>query len=123
MNWAKPSRGGDAHPSRGSTRRRVGMPRIPGAPVQRVNGGRPHGELGCVGAANDNRTRAPKAAHNRRVIRRDEIRQSGKAVRRCLALLVDIHLNCDRNSEQRPRFSQQWKRAIGSGCRNNCLFG
>ena len=62
--------------------------------------------MDCAAAADDNRTGSAKVAHNRRVAGCDEISEGGKAVRCCLTLLVDIHLDCDWNSEQRPGFGQ-----------------
>src|SRR5208337_1981793 len=62
-------------------------------------------------------------AHNRRIARGDEIGKGGEPVRGRLPLLVDIHLDGHRNTEQRSGRGELLERAIGRCCLSERLIG
>ena len=74
---------------------------LKGSAAKRVVRGPAHGELRGVGAPHDDRAGFEEVAHHRRVVRSDEIRERGEAVRGRLSSDVHVFLDGDRNTVQR----------------------
>src|ERR1700735_1624843 len=99
------------------------MPRIEGAPVQRIVRGETHGNFRSVGAADDDGTRIAKIADEWRVVVGDEIGEGWDSVGGCVTSLVYVHLDCDRDTEERPLLGQRLEFLIGGGCLGERLIG
>ena len=88
------------------------VPGIEGPAPQRVVRRRPHREFRGIGAAHDNRTRVEQVTHERRVVRRDQARQRGQAVRGGLPGNVDVLLDGHRNAVERSERSAPHHRPV-----------
>ena len=99
------------------------MPGVPGAPVQRIDGRETHGNFRRVGAAYDNGAGLAKVTNQGCVGRCDGIGQNGQPVGRRLALLVDVHLDGDRDPEEWSWVGKRLQLAVRNCGLGQCLAG